>query len=39
MDIKDAMRFILDMQAKHAAAIQRHDEAMAKLTGKGHKGE
>jgi methyl-accepting chemotaxis protein len=28
MDIEDTMRFILDMQAKHEAAIQRHDEAI-----------
>ena len=31
MDVEKTMQFILDMQAKHEAAIARHDEEMAEL--------
>ncbi|HEX5483135.1 MAG TPA: hypothetical protein VFZ08_10985 [Terriglobia bacterium] len=30
MDIERTMQFILDMQAKHSAAVQRHDEEIAR---------
>ncbi len=33
MDIEKAIQFILEHEARHAAAIQKHDEAMAKLEG------
>jgi uncharacterized protein (DUF3084 family) len=32
MDIEQTMQFILDMQAKHEAAVQKHDEQIAALT-------
>jgi uncharacterized membrane protein YccC len=31
MDVEKTMQFMLDMQAKHEAAIARHDEEMAEL--------
>jgi uncharacterized membrane protein YccC len=31
MDVEQTMQFILDMQAKHEAAIARHDEEMSDL--------
>lgn len=31
MDIENTMRFILDMQGKHEAAIQRHNEEIAEI--------
>lgn len=33
MDIERTMLFILEMQAKHAAAIQKHDEEIARNFG------
>ena len=31
MDIEKTMQFILDMQAKHEAWLQRHEEAIARI--------
>ena len=31
MDVEKTVQFILDMQAKHEAAIARHDQEMAEL--------
>ncbi|MGH9351074.1 MAG: hypothetical protein ACRD2G_02765 [Terriglobia bacterium] len=31
MDVEKTMRFILEMQAKHEASVQKHDEQLSRL--------